>query len=170
MKKIGVLIENYFDEKELIYPYFRLQEDFKVDLIGTEKNVEYTGKSGSFKMKSNISSKEANPDDYEAIYIPGGFSPDGMRGCEDTIEFINKIHEQNKPIAAICHGPWALADAIDLKGIKMTSVPKIKNDFIHAGCEWIDEAVVIDKNIITSRTPSDISKQVPKFVEMIKNK
>lgn len=167
MKKVGILIENYFDEKELIYPYFRLKENYEVDLIGTEKDVEYSGKSGSFKMKSDISSKEANPDDYEAIYVPGGFSPDGMRGCKETVEFVKNIHEQNKAIAAICHGPWILADAINLEGIKMTSVPKIKNDFIHAGCEWVDEAVVVDNNIITSRTPADISKQLPKFIDMI---
>ena len=167
MTKVAILIENYFDERELVYPYFRLLEDFDVDVVGTEADTEYFGKSGSFTMKSNISSKEANPDDYEAVYIPGGYSPDGMRGCEDTVDFVKKLHDDGKIVASICHGPWLLADALDLDGVKMTSVPKIKNDFIHAGANWVDEAVVFDNNILTSRTPDDISKQLVKLHEIL---
>ena len=168
MKKVGILLENLFDERELIYPYYKLKEEFEVELIGSERDTLYTGKSGGFEVKSDISSKEAKVDDYIGLYIPGGYSPDYMRGCKDTLNFVSSFYESGKIIASICHGPWVLADAIDLKGIKMTSVPKIRKDFIHAGADWVDQALVFDKNILTSRTPDDISKQLVKFIELLK--
>ena len=169
MKKVAILLENYFDEHEFIYPYHRLREEFEVDIIGTEAKTEHHGKS-SFTVVSDKASADVSADDYEAVYIPGGYSPDGMRGCEATVKFIREMHEKGKLIAAICHGPWLLADAIDLDGVKMTCVPKIKNDFIHAGADWVDEEVVVDGNIITSRTPADLPAQLKKFTELILEK
>lgn len=156
MKKIALLIENFFDEQELIYPYHRLREDYQVDLIGTEGNKEYFGKSGSFKMKSDISSADANPDDYVGVYIPGGFSPDGMRVCKDTVDFVKKMNEDDKLVAAICHGPWMLAEAMDLEGVRLTSTNHVKTDMINAGADWVDEEVVETGNIVTSRSPEDL--------------
>lgn len=170
MKKIAVLIENYFDEQELIYPYHRFREDFEVDLIGSEEGVEYHGKSGSFKLKSDLASKDANPDDYLAVYIPGGYSPDGMRGRQATVDFVKKIYDQDKLVASICHGPWLLVDALDLKGVKLTSTSKIKNDLINAGAEWVDEEVVESKNIITSRSPRDLPAQFKVINKKLTNK
>lgn len=168
MKKVAILLENYFDEHELIYPYHRLRENFQVDLIGTEKDKEYHGKS-SFKIKSDYASKDVNSSDYEGLYIPGGYSPDGMRGCKETVDLVKSFNDENKPIAAICHGPWILSDAIDLKGVEMTSVAKIKNDFIHAGANWVDKEVVVYKNLVTSRTPKDLPEQLKVFTEKLLN-
>lgn len=163
MKRIAVLLENMYDEKEVIYPYYRLQEaGYRVDLVGTEKDTDYISKSG-LKLKSTNSSKDVSADDYDALVIPGGFSPDYMRRSESTLDLVKNIDKQHKPIAAICHGPWLLASVAEIKGKNVTSYPSIKDDLIHAGANWLDQAVVIDGHYITSRTPADL----PAFLEAI---
>lgn len=166
MKKIAVLIENLFDEQELIYPYHRLREDFEVHLIGTEKDKAYESKSG-MKLKSTHSSDEVNPTDYDGVIIPGGFSPDYMRKSQATIDFVKAVGEAGKPVAAICHGPWMLASALDLKGKDITSTPNIKIDLIHAGAKWQDSEVVVSDNIVTSRTPLDLPAFMKAFLELV---
>ncbi len=133
----------------------------------SEKDVEYPSKAG-YKVKSDISSKEADPSEFDGVYIPGGYSPDGMRQHEATIEFVKKVHENGKPIAAVCHGPWVVADAGLLDGIKATSTPTIKNDLINSGAKWEDREVVVDNKAITSRSPKDLPAHVKAFVEALK--
>ncbi|MFA5577472.1 MAG: type 1 glutamine amidotransferase domain-containing protein [Tissierellaceae bacterium] len=163
MKKIAILIENLFDERELIYPYFRLlEEGFDVHLIGSKKDTVYTSKSGVTE-KSTHSSEEVNPSDYEGVIIPGGFSPDNMRRTKATVDFVREMDKSKKIIAAICHGPWMMASACDLKGRKVTSFYSIKDDLLNAGAEYVDEEVVVDGHLITSRTPKDL----PKFLKTI---
>ena len=166
MKKIAVLLENQFDERELIYPYIRLlEEGYEVHLVGTEKDKEYKSKAG-LVQKSTHSSDNVSSKDYDGVIIPGGFSPDYMRRCKATVEFVKAMNEENKLIAAICHGPWMLASCCDLKGKRLTSFFSIKDDLVNAGAEYVDEEVVIDGNIITSRTPKDL----PAFMKaVIKN-
>ena len=109
MKKVAVLIEEMFDEKELLYPYFRLlEEGYEVHLVGTEKDKVYKGKSG-LTEKSTHSSKDIQAKDYSGVVIPGGFSPDYMRRTEATVNFVKEMDEQDKTVAAICHGRWMLA-------------------------------------------------------------
>ena len=169
MKKVAILLENLFDEKEVIYPYFRLLENYEVDLVGTEANTEYESKSG-LKMKSDICSTDALKEDYAAVFIPGGFSPDFMRRCENTVKLVKKFDEEKKPIAAICHGGWMLASAADLKGKKATSFIAIKDDMENAGANWVDEANVVDGHLLTARTPDDLAGMLLKFIEMIEGK
>lgn len=166
MKKVGVMIESLFDEQELIYPYHRLREDYEVVLIGSEANKEYESKSG-FKLKSDLGSADISAEELEALFIPGGFSPDYMRRTEESKKLVREIHEAGKPIAAICHAGWMLVSSIDVEGIKLTSYPSIKDDMINAGADWIDEETVIDKNIFTGRNPDDLYSLVPKFIEAI---
>lgn len=165
MKKIAVLIENNFEESELLYPYHRFREDFEVDLVGSEKDKEYIGKSGGLKVKSNIASSEVKASDYEAVYVPGGYSPDAMRKCQATIDFVKKMHDDGKIVAAICHGPWLLVEAGILDGVKATSVKQISTDLKNAGAIWVDEETVVDNKIITARTPKDLPVQIKKIVE-----
>lgn len=167
MKKIAILLENIFDEQELIYPYHRLREDFEVELIGTKGDTEYKSKAG-FAMTSDIGSKEAKAEDYAGVFIPGGFSPDYMRRSDDTIEFVKKIYDLGKPIAAICHAGWVLASAIDLKEKTLTSYHSIKNDLLHAGATWVDQEVVVDGQLITGRNPKDLPAVVKAFVDALK--
>ena len=91
-----------------------------------------------------------------------------MRKHEATINFVKKVHENGKPIAAVCHGPWVLADAGFLNGVKATSTPTIKNDLINAGAKWEDREVVVDNNVITSRSPKYLPAHVKAFVDALK--
>lgn len=157
MKKIAVLIENLFEESELLYPYYRLMEEgYEVHLVGSEKDTVYKGSSGSYTMKSTHSSKDIRADDYEGVIIPGGYSPDYMRRNDSTKDFVRSLDKQGKVVAAICHGPWLLASSCDLKDKDVTSYFSIKDDLINAGANYKDEEVVIDKNYITSRSPKDL--------------
>lgn len=165
MKKVAILIENKYEEPELIYPYWRLKEDYEVVLVGTEADTEYVGKAGGYKMKSDIASSEAKASDFDAVYIPGGFSPDAMRQSEDTVNFVKEMHEAGKLIGAICHGPWVLVEADILKDVKATSVKTISTDVKNAGANWVDEETVVDGNIITARTPKDLPAHVTTFVK-----
>lgn len=156
MKKIAILIENFYEELELHYPYIRLKEaGFQVDLIGTQAGEVYKGKHG-IPQKSDYSSKEVKAQDYDALVIPGGYSPDHMRRSESTKQFVRDMDTQGKLIAAICHAGWMLASCCNIKGKKMTSFFSIKDDLTNAGAEWVDEAVVVDGTYITSRTPADL--------------
>ncbi len=168
MKKVAILIENLFDERELVYPYYRLlEEGFQVDLVGSEKETIYTSKSG-LTEKSTHGSDEVSANDYDALVIPGGFSPDYMRRSKATVDFVRDMDRANKPIAAICHGGWMLASACDLKGKKVTSFFSIKDDLVNAGAEYIDEEVVVDGNIISSRTPKDLPAFMKALIEKLR--
>lgn len=166
MKKVMILIADLFDEQELLYPYHRLREDFEVHVVGGEKDAIYESKSG-VKFKSSHKVGEVNVNDYEALVIPGGFSPDHMRRVEGMVDLVKGFDKEKKPIGAICHGGWMLASAIDLKGKKVTSFFSIKDDLINAGAEWVDEEVVVDGNIITSRNPNDLPVFMKTIVEKI---
>jgi protease I len=156
MKKIALLIENLFDDKELLYPYYRMQEEgYQVDLIGTDKDTIYKSKFG-LPMKSDKSSKEVTVDSYDALIIPGGFSPDYMRRSQSTIEFVRTFDQAKKPIVSICHGPWLMISACDLKGKHVTGFHSIRVDLENAGAIYLDQEVVIDGHLITSRTPNDL--------------
>jgi len=167
MKKVAMLIENMFDDRELIYPYYRLQEEgFEVHLIGKKKDAVYTGKSGVTE-KSTHASDEVSVDDYDALVIPGGFSPDYMRRTPASVNFVRAMNEAEKVVAAICHAPWMLASAGAIEGKKVTSFFSIKDDLINAGAEWLDEEVVVDGNIITSRSPKDLPIFLKTIIENI---
>lgn len=156
MKKIAMLIENMFDTREFIYPYYRLQEEgFEVDLIGPKKDTVFTSKDG-LKETSTHASDEVSAADYDALVIPGGFSPDYMRRTQATVDFVTEMNKADKLIAAICHAPWMLASADAIRGKKVTSFFSIKDDLINAGAEWVDREVVVDGNIISPRNPNDL--------------
>lgn len=165
MKKIAILVANYFEDNELFYPYFRLQEEgFVVDLVGVEKDQTYKSKHEQ-RAKTNVAIADVKADEYDAVVIPGGYSPDHMRRSKDMIEFVKAMNDQNKPIAAICHGPWMMASCCDLTGKNITAFFSIKDDLINAGANYVDQEVVVDGNLITSRTPKDL----PIFVTTIIN-
>jgi len=167
MKKIAILIEDLFNERELIYPYYRLlEEGYEVHLVGPKKDAVYTSKSG-LTEKSTHASNEIRAEDYDAVVIPGGFSPDFMRRTKATVDFVREMDKLNKPVAAICHGGWMLASACNLKGKKVTSFFSIKDDMVHAGAEYVDEEVVVSGNIITSRNPNDLPVFLKTIVEKL---
>jgi len=167
MKRIAILIEDLFNERELIYPYYRLlEEGYEVHLVGPKKDAVYTSKSG-LTEKSTHASNEIRAEDYDGVVIPGGFSPDFMRRTKATVDFVREMDKLNKPVAAICHGGWMLASACNLKGKKVTSFFSIKDDMVHAGAEYVDEEVVVSGNIITSRNPNDLPVFLKTIIEKL---
>lgn len=168
--KVAVLIEDFYEEIELLYPYYRLMEEgYEVHLVGTEKDTVYKGKSG-YTTKSTHASKDIKAEDYAMVVVPGGYSPDHMRRCEATMDFVKELDKNQKPIAAICHGGWVLASCCDLKGKKVTSFSSIKDDLINAGAQYVDEEVVVDGNLITSRTPNDMVPWIKAILEALDEK
>lgn len=112
--------------------------------------------------------EKANPSDYQALILPGGvMNPDHLRIIPKAIEFVKDFVISNKPIAAICHGPWTLINAEGVKGKKMTSYRSIKVDLENAGAHWVDKEVVVDGNLITSRTPADIPAFNAEIIKML---
>jgi protease I len=155
-KRVCILVENFYEEMELWYPYFRLQEaGCVVDLVGTKAGATYHGKHG-YPATSTLASADVKAADYDLVVIPGGYSPDHMRRCAATVAFAKEAARLDKPLAAICHGGWLLASCADLKGKRVTSFMSIKDDLTNAGALWVDEPVVVDGNLITSRTPQDL--------------
>lgn len=160
MKKILLLTADLFDERELIYPYYRVQEaGFEAEVAATEAKA-YKSKAG-MSFKADKAFKDISADDYAGLIIPGGFAPDKIRTDEDAINLVKAFHEADKPIAMICHAGWVGISAGILKDKKATSVKAISDDMKNAGANWVDEEVVVDGNLITSRTPADL----PVFME-----
>lgn len=109
---------------------------------------------------------DASPDDYDGLVLPGGvLNPDKLRMNKDAIAFVSAFLDEGKPVAAICHGPQTLIETGLIKGRRMTSYPSLKTDLINAGVEWVDEEVVVDKGLVTSRTPADLDAFNLKTIE-----
>ncbi len=109
---------------------------------------------------------EANPDDYDALLLPGGvMNPDKLRTNNNAVKFVRHFVETSKPIAAICHGPWTLIEAGGVRGKRMTSWPSLRTDLSNAGAEWVDEQVITDRGLVTSRKPDDIPAFIDKMTE-----
>jgi len=170
MTRIAILAENFYEDMELLYPWYRLREEgFQVDLVGSSKGATYTGKYG-YPVKSELASQDVKASDYDGVVIPGGYSPDHMRRCAATMAFVKAMDAQKKPIAAICHGPWMMASCCDLKGRKVTAFHSIKDDMTNAGAIWQDAAVVVDGHLISSRTPADLIPFTLEFIKQVKSK
>ncbi len=164
--KIGVLVEDLYNELEFWYPYLRLKEErFEVLAIGPERGKEYKSKVGLPKV-SEVGAKEVNPKELDAIVVPGGYAPDRLRRYKDILDLVKGVYENGRIVATICHGGWVLISAGILKGKRATSYFAIKDDMVNAGVDWVDEEVVVDGNIITSRTPDDL----PMFLKTIISK
>ncbi len=154
-KKVAIFIDNIYEDLEFWYPKIRMTEEgAEVTVIGS-KAGSFSGKHG-IPGKSDIAITEAKADDYDALIIPGGYSPDHMRRTPAMVEFVKKMNEGGKVIAAICHAGWMLASAGIINGKKLTSFFSIKDDLVNAGAEWVDEEVVVDGNLVTSRNPGDL--------------
>jgi len=155
-KTIAVLTEDMFNEFELIYPYYRLQEaGARVLVIGSAGGKTYRSKSG-LSFSSDKGSGEVSAAEFDGLVIPGGYAPDHMRRHPATVQLVKDIFAAGKPVAAICHAGWMLASAEVLAGRRCTSFFAIKDDLIHAGALWEDAEVVVDGNLVTSRTPDDL--------------
>ena len=166
-KKIVVLAHQLYEDLELWYPFIRLREEgAKVLLAGEKPGAQYQGKHGIPAM-AEISYEDLNPDDFDGLVIPGGYAPDKLRRYPEVLDFVKKMDEAGKPIAMICHAGWVAISANILRGRRATSVRAIKDDIVNAGAEWVDESVVVDKNLVSSRTPHDLMFYVKTFIGVL---
>jgi len=181
-RKVAIIIANEFEDIELLYPFLRLSEEGAEVVIipiifGSHPRPAFKGKpvTGRYgipiplefhKEGVRYAIRELNqvkPIDFDAIIIPGGFSPDRLRIIKEVIDFIKEAYKKGKIIAAICHGPQLLISAGIVKGKKCTSYAAVKDDLINAGAIFVDEPAVKDRNIITARVPDDL----PDFCQLI---
>ena len=156
-KHIAVLVEQKYEELELWYPVYRFREaGAKVTLVGPHADVIYPSKLG-YPAKSDAAAADVNAEYFDAIIIPGGFCPDYLRRSLPILKLVRDAHKLGKVLAAICHGPWVFCSTDALRnGRKATGFPSIRDDMENAGASWVDAEVVVDGNIITSRTPHDL--------------
>ncbi|HVV68548.1 MAG TPA: type 1 glutamine amidotransferase domain-containing protein [Gammaproteobacteria bacterium] len=157
--KVAILVADNFEQVEMTKPREALEKaGAKVYLISPKKTVKgcHHDKPGD-EFSVDVLLDDANANDYGALLLPGGvFNPDHLRTLPNAIHFIHKIVAAQKPVAAICHGPWTLINAEAVKGRTLTSWPSIKVDLMNAGAHWVDKEVVRDGNLVTSRKPGDI--------------
>jgi protease I len=168
-KRIAVLVDQLYQELEVWYPYYRLKEaGAEVYLVGAEAGKNYPSKVG-YPAVAEKSYSEVKPEDYDGVVAPGGFAPDHIRRHPAATTFVHELDKAGKMVAAICHGPWVLCSARMLNGRKATSFFAIKDDVIHAGANWVDAEVVVDRNLITSRKPEDLPAFCRAMIAVLEN-
>jgi deglycase len=159
--RIATLLDSMFEDSEYQKPAeaFR-QAGYDVVVIGTQKGQEVQGYRGQVKARTDLSLAEARPEDYDALFIPGGYSPDHLRADHRAVDFTRTFVQSGKPVFAICHGPQLLITADVVKGRTLTAWKTIQDDLRKVGANVVDQEVVVDGNLVTSRKPDDI----PAFV------
>jgi protease I len=162
-RQVAILAEDLYEDLELWYPFYRLKEaGATVKVIGSGRADKFTSKHG-YPVTPDLSVEAARAADFDAVVIPGGYSPDLMRRKPEMVDFVRQMDAQGKTVAAICHAGWMLVSAGIVKGRRATGFHSIKDDLVAAGANYVDEAAVIDRNLITSRTPADL----PQFCQAI---
>lgn len=170
-KKVAILATDGFEQSELMEPHRALVDagaDVKVVSLksGTIRGVK--GLEWSESVNVNLVIDDAAAEDFDALVLPGGvYNPDILRTEDKAVKFVRDMVQADKPVAAICHGPWLLIEAGVIRGRRATSYHSIRTDMINAGAEWVDEAVVVYNGLVTSRSPEDLDQFCRKIVEEI---
>lgn len=170
-KTVAILATNGFEESELKEPKKALEEaGATVHIVSIESGEIKGWKDGDWSdsIKVDKTLGEVSQSDYNALMLPGGvINPDLLRKEEKAVNFVRSFFENKKPVGAICHAPWILAEADVLRGRKVTSYDSIKTDIKNAGANWVDQEVVVDEGLVTSRNPNDLPAFNSKFVEEV---
>ena len=170
-KRVAFLATDMVEQVELTEPWNAVcAEGAEPELISLEEGeiqgFNHYDKADTFKVDRTV--EEARADDYDALVIPGGVgNPDTLRTDENAVEFARQFFEQGKPVGVICHGPWMLVETGVVRGRKVTSWPSLETDIRNAGGNWVDEEVVVDKGLVTSRKPDDLPAFNKKIIEEI---
>lgn len=170
-KSVAVLATNGFEQSELEQPVEALKKaGANVHIISLENGSIKGWTKGNWGNEVAVDKRvdQANAGDYNALVLPGGvMNPDMLRANQDAVAFVTKFMDDKKPVAAICHGPWTLIETGQLKGRKVTSYASIRTDLQNAGANWVDEEVVVDNGLVTSRQPKDLPAFCSKMIEEI---
>lgn len=168
-RRIAILATDGFEESELHLPLEALKsENAHIDIVSLKSGKIKSWSDGNWgkEYEVNKTVNDVTSKDYNALLLPGGvINPDKLRRDKKAVEFVKGFFEEHKPVAAICHGPWMLAEADVLKGRKITSFSSIRKDMENAGAKWEDSAVVVDQGLVTSRSPEDMDSFISKTVE-----
>ncbi len=168
-KKVAILVADGFEQQELTAPREALDAAGAETMIvspvdGQVEGWNHFDKGEKFDVDVHLA--DANSDDFDALLLPGGVAnPDQLRMKPEAVSFIKDFFDAGKPVAVICHGPWTLIEAGVVAGRRMTSWPSVKTDLINAGADWVDEEVVVDNGLISSRNPGDIPAFNKKMIE-----
>lgn len=163
-KRIAVLAEDMYEDPELWYPYYRLQEEgAEVTIVGPEAKA-YASKHG-YPAQATLAANQTGPADFDAVIVPGGFAPDRLRRYAPVLNLVRGVFEKGGVVGAICHAAWVPISAGILKGKRATCVAAIKDDLVNAGATYVDEPVVVDGNLVTSRTPADLPYWLPALIK-----
>jgi protease I len=166
-QRILAFTDEEFEDLEMWYPVLRLREaGALVDVAGPKAKTVYHGKYG-VPLTSDLDFGDASVSDYDGLYVPGGWAPDKLRRYEDVLRITREIHAAGKPIAQICHAGWVLISAKIVAGYTMTSTPGIRDDLENAGAVWVDEEVVVDRNIVSGRRPPDLPAFMREFIRVL---
>jgi protease I len=170
-KNVAILVAEGFEQSEMVEPRKALKRAGADTTIVSPAEGEVQGwnhfdKGDRFNV--DVSLDEANPDDYDALLLPGGVAnPDQLRTIPKAVQFVKRFVESGKPVGVICHGAWTLIEADVVKGRTLTSWPSLKTDLVNAGAKWVDQEVVTDKGLVSSRKPADIPAFSRKLIEEI---
>jgi len=155
-KRVAILAETLYQEMELWVPYYRLKEEgAEVKVVGAGGAKSFASKHG-YPVSVDVQAEAVSAVEFDAVVVPGGYAPDMMRRHEAMVRLVREAAQHGKVVAAICHAGWMLASAGVIKGRKVTSFFSIKDDMVNAGGQWVDQEVVVDGTLITSRKPDDL--------------
>jgi protease I len=167
-KHIAILAEDDYQELELHYPRLQLIESgHRVSVLGAGKDAYHSAKGYAVKADRDISA--VNADDFDAVVIPGGMAPDKMRRNADMVAFVRAMSEQEKPVAWICHAGWMAVSADIIRGRQVTSFASIQDDMKNAGGKWMDQEVIVDGHLISSRVPDDLPAFCKALLKALEN-
>jgi protease I len=169
-KRIAILVEEDFEDSELIVPMWGMKNaGAKVLVVGSGSQEIYEGKRGSVSIRADTTADKVRAEDFDAIIIPGGRAPARMRQHPAMVDLVKKADELGKLIAAVCHGPQLLVAAGIVRGRRLTSWPAVAKELKAAGAEWVNQAVVENGNLITSRKPADLPKFNQAIIEALRD-
>lgn len=157
MARVAFILDEMYEDSEMRVPYDRVkQAGHEATVVGLKAGKKLEGKKGKETFVTDRAAGDVSADDFDALVIPGGYSPDKLRVSEEMVDLVREMCAGGKPVAAVCHGPWMLVEADVIRGKTVTSWPSIKTDLRNAGASWVDREVVEDGNLITSRNPGDL--------------
>ncbi len=168
-KRIAAVVTNGFEQVELFEPRRALEEaGARVEVIAPEAGEVrgWNHKEWGESTRVDRTLSEVSADEFDGLLLPGGvINPDRLRTIPAAVEFVRRMFEAGKPVAAICHGPWTLIEAGVVRGFRVTSWPSLRTDLTNAGANWVDQEVVVDRGLVTSRKPDDIPAFNRKMIE-----